>query len=77
MIYTSSFNGGDEFFYSRSLTSRIHRLRLKNIEIDFKDQPQFVKAVKCLNEEGEHGNIEKQDKAGNFIINKIYAEKIK
>jgi len=77
VIYTSAFNGGDEFFYSHSLTDKIHRLKIKNIERDFKDKQEFVDAVKRLNKTGEHGNIEKRDKEGRFIINKIYEEKIK
>ena len=77
VIYTSAFTGGNEFFYSRNLTSKIHRLNLKKIENDFKDQPAFVEAVKELNKEGERGNLEKRDTQGNFLINKIYKEKIR
>ena len=77
IIYTSVFNGGDEYFYSLNLTTQIHRLKIKNIEKDFKDQPQFVKAVKCLNKQGERGNIEKRDGERHFIINKIYDKMIK
>jgi hypothetical protein len=76
VIYTSAFNSGDEYFYSRSLSSKIHRLNLKNIEEDFKDQPAFVDAVKTLNKEGERGNLEKRDEKGDFIINQLYKEKV-
>src|ERR1043166_1775454 len=59
IIYSSKFVSGDEMFYSRSISSPIHRLSLGNIEKDFADQPAFVKAVRSLNKEGLRGDIAK------------------
>lgn len=73
IIYSSMFISGNEIFYSRSLTSPIHRLNLKNLEVDFKDSPDFITAVKKINKDVDNG-LATKDKDGIFIINKIYHE---
>ena len=77
VIYTSAFNSGNEYFYSLDLGSKIHRLSIKNIEEDFRNEPPFVESVKELNKKGERGNIEKRNEKGDFLINKLYQEKVR
>jgi len=77
IIYTSEFVGGNEYFYSLDLTSPIHRLKMKNLEEDFKNDPEFLRAVKCLNRQEEPGDIVERDAEGHFIINKIYQKIVK
>jgi hypothetical protein len=77
VIYRSAFTGGDEYFYSMNPTSQIHRLSIRNLEVDFKNQSQFINAVKELSKTGERGNIEKRDEKGRFIINNLYAKYVK
>jgi hypothetical protein len=45
--------------------------------VDFKNQSQFINAVKELSKTGERGNIEKRDEKGRFIINNLYAKYVK
>jgi hypothetical protein len=75
-IYTSLFISGSETFYSLDLTSSIHRLTKKNLEIDFQDHPQFLKEMKKLYKNSD-GDLAEKDKDGLYIINKIYQETIK
>jgi hypothetical protein len=75
IIYTSALIGigGLEIFYSIDLTSPIHRLTIRNLEVDFKNYPEFVKAAKKANRK-IRGDIAARDKHGAFLVNKIYRE---
>lgn len=77
VIYTSALVTGNEHYYSLSRTGKIRRLRIKNLEEDFKHKPEFIEAAKELNKKPEIGNLAKRDENGRFIINKIYTEKVK
>jgi hypothetical protein len=48
ILYSSMFISGDEIFYSTSLTSPIHRLTLRNLKSDFKNDPHFIAEAKKL-----------------------------
>jgi hypothetical protein len=74
VIYTSVFVGRDEFYYSVSLISPIHRLNMSNLEADFKGQPEFISAVRNMKKKEIEGDLAKRDAEGHFLINKIYDE---
>ena len=48
IIYSSVFVSGDEIFYSKSLTSSIRRLTLKNLKEDFGNHPDFISKVEKM-----------------------------
>lgn len=48
IIYSSAFVSGEEIFYSIDLTAPIHRLTLRNLKEDFKDDPAFISEAKKL-----------------------------
>jgi hypothetical protein len=75
VIYSSVFISGSELFYSRDLSSAIHRLQVNYLEKDFADHPDFIKAVKQLKKKGVDGITDHDDK-GHFVVNRIYSEKI-
>ena len=78
ILYTSALIGigGLEIFYSVDLTSPIHRLTIRNLEVDYKNCPEFVKAAKKANRK-IGGDIAARDEHGAFIINKIYRETVR
>jgi hypothetical protein len=77
IIYTPAMIGihGLEIFYSLDLTSPIHRLTIRNLEVDFAKYPEFVKAAKKCNRKIK-GDIAARDEKGAFIVNKIYKETV-
>jgi len=77
VIYSPEFNGGNEYYYSRTLTSPIHRLNMKNLKRDFKSQPEFINAAKSLNKKEVPGDVAKRDNEGHFIVNNIYRQTTK
>jgi hypothetical protein len=76
VIYTAVFVSMGEYFYSKTPGSAIHRLNLKNLRRDFKDQPQFLDAAKRLKRKELRGNLAKLDNNGAFTINKLYSEMV-
>jgi hypothetical protein len=75
ILYSSLFLSGKETFYSLDLTSPIHRLTKINLEKDFKDYPQFIKAIKKPHKNFK-GDLATRDNKGAFVINKIYRKTI-
>ena len=73
IIYSSAFISGAESFYSLNPTSPIHRLTMKNLEVDFKDHPDFIIALKKLNKDVDDG-LATRNKDGSFIVNQVYRE---
>jgi hypothetical protein len=76
IIYTSLFNGGDEYYYSTDLDAPIRRLNMPNLKSDFYGHPNFIRAVKKIKRNGVKGGLAMQDNKGNFIINDIYEQTI-
>lgn len=76
ILYSSAFVSDNETFYSKTLTSPIHRLVMENLKKDFKNHPQFIEAAKELNKKVGDG-LATRDENGKYLINKIYQENIK
>jgi len=70
ILYSSVFVSGDEIFYSRSLTSSIHRLTFKNLKDDFWDNPHFVDKVEKMKQ-----RLASRDENG-FLVMHLYKESI-
>jgi len=77
VIYTSVFNSGSEYFYSKDLNSPIRRLNLWNLKEDFPNQHNFIHKAEKLKRNGVHGGLAMQNSQGKFIINDIYIATIK
>ncbi|HXS38139.1 MAG TPA: hypothetical protein VN721_15665 [Flavipsychrobacter sp.] len=77
VIYTSVFNSGSEYFYSKDLSSPVRRLNLWNLKGDFPGQHSFIHHAKKLKRDGVHGGLAMQNSQGKFIINNIYISTIK
>jgi hypothetical protein len=69
ILYSSVFVSGDEIFYSKDLTSPIHRLTLQNLKDDFKDNPEFLDEAKKLKKRPD--GLFTRDEQG-FEILKVY-----
>jgi hypothetical protein len=70
IIYSSVFVSGDEIFYSKSLTSSIRRLTLKNLKEDFGNYPDFIA-------EAEKMKLTLADRDENgFLILDLYNERV-
>jgi hypothetical protein len=76
VIYSSAMVSGNEKFYSRDLGSPIRRLQQRNLEEDFKSEPEFLEAAKKLKRQ-EVEDLAGQDEQGRYLVNKIYREKVK
>ena len=76
VIYSSRFKRGNEYFYSVSSTSTIHRLSMKNLTHDFGKYTAFMTDVNKLKNNSTEG-LSKRDQAGLFLLNKIYIDTIK
>jgi len=76
ILYSSGFISDNETFYSKTLTSPIHRLVMENLKKDFKNHHEFLDAAKKLNKKVGDG-LATRDESGKFLINKIYQENIK
>lgn len=71
IIYSSVFWGSAEYFYSITSVSPIHRLNMRNLQFDFKSNPEFIEAARKLKSASLDGLYAK-DKEGHFMLNKIY-----
>jgi outer membrane pore protein E len=75
VIYSSVFWGGSEYFYSKDLSTPIHRLNMSNLEKDFGDNTDFMTAVRKSKSRSD--GLSKHNKNNHFTINSIYTETIK
>jgi hypothetical protein len=75
IIYSSAFVSGSEIFYSRGLNSPIYRLTKKDLERDFKDHPEFLKAADKLSKETK-GDLAALNPDKSFRINGIFAQTV-
>lgn len=71
IIYSSVFVSGDEIFYSKSLTSSIRRLTLRNLKEDFRNYPDFIEKVEKMRQ-----RLADRDEHG-FLIMDLYEESVK
>lgn len=67
-------NGYTWYYYSQSLTSEIKRLTEDNIEKDFSEYPEFIKAISELIKNNEENKMSNE---GKLLINTNYAALIK
>jgi hypothetical protein len=72
IIYSSGFVSGDELFYSKDLTSPIHRLTFANLKRDFGNYPEFIAEAKKLKRKPE-GLATRNEKG--FAILRLYTER--
>jgi hypothetical protein len=70
IIYSSVFVSGDEIFYSKSLTSSIRRLTLKNLKEDFGNYPDFIDEAEKMKL-----RLADRDESG-FLILDLYNERV-
>jgi hypothetical protein len=71
IIYSSEFVSGNEIFYSLDLTSAIHRMTLQNLKNDFKNDSEFITAIKKLKKQPD-GLYTRDDKG--FTIMKLHKQ---
>jgi outer membrane pore protein E len=75
VIYSSVFWGGSEYFYSKDLSTPIHRLNINNFEKDFGNNTDFMTAIR--KSKSRWDGLSTHDKNNHFTINSIYTETIK
>lgn len=76
IIYSSVLISDGDIFYSKDLTSPVHRLTFGNLKSDFSKDTQFIAAAKKLNRKTGEG-LATKDEEGHFLVNKIYGEAMK
>jgi hypothetical protein len=69
ILYSSEFVSGEELFYSTDLTSPIHRLSIKGLRRDYRNNPDFLSNVKRLKRRPD-GLITRN--GGDYEIMQIY-----